>query len=101
MYGVVACGDKVRDPITGFEGIVVSRTEYLFGCVRVAVQGEDDRDGKMTDPRWYDEPQLDVVKPGVYRPVLTAVQQMDQSEAARMPQMSSTGGPDRPRDPGR
>ena len=27
-------GSRVKDSITGFEGFAVSRTEYLYGCVR-------------------------------------------------------------------
>ena len=31
-------GDKVKDTITGFTGVVTGRSEWLFGCVRCAVQ---------------------------------------------------------------
>jgi hypothetical protein len=46
MTRMVCLGDKVIDPLTGFCGIVTSRTEYLFGCVRVAVEPGETKDGK-------------------------------------------------------
>ena len=33
----VELGSLVRDKITGFEGIVMGRTEYLTGCAHVGV----------------------------------------------------------------
>ncbi len=31
----------MQDAITGFAGVAVSRTEYLYGCVRVGVQATE------------------------------------------------------------
>jgi hypothetical protein len=31
-------GAFVKDKITGFEGIVIGRTQWLYGCVRYTVQ---------------------------------------------------------------
>lgn len=31
-------GKLVRDKISGLEGIVVARTEWLYGCIRLNVQ---------------------------------------------------------------
>ncbi len=39
-------GDNVTDSITGFAGIAVSRTEYLYGCVRLGVESCELKDGK-------------------------------------------------------
>lgn len=38
-------GQTVRDVITGYEGIVTSRTEYLHGCVRIVIQSKELKDG--------------------------------------------------------
>ena len=35
---MITLGNKVRDKVTGMEGIAVSRVEYLNGCVQYAVQ---------------------------------------------------------------
>lgn len=61
----VKLGDRVRDLITGFEGIVVARCEWLYGCVRLTVQPEKLKDGKQLETATFDEPQLKVMKVGV------------------------------------
>lgn len=63
MFGMtkrtaVKLGDKVRDAVTGFEGIAVAKTEWLNGCMRVTVQPPIDKDGKVPDSYTFDEPQL-------------------------------------------
>ena len=41
---------KVRDSISGFEGVVVSTTDYIYGCRRLVVQPMDlDKDGKIKE----------------------------------------------------
>lgn len=57
MAGIVL-GDRVRDSITGFEGVAVARTDWLHGCVRYGVQSAELKDGKPIEPQWFDEPQL-------------------------------------------
>lgn len=55
-------GDVARDTVTGFEGLVVGRHEYLHGCVRLQLQPRELKDGKPIDACSFDEPQLDIVK---------------------------------------
>jgi hypothetical protein len=54
----VELGQRVKDTITGFEGIAIARTEWLYGCVRVTVQPQSMHDGKPIDSSTFDEPQL-------------------------------------------
>jgi hypothetical protein len=54
-------GDKVRCKVTGFEGVVTSRTEFLNMCVRYGVQPPVDKDGKLQDAILFDEQQLEVL----------------------------------------
>ena len=56
-------GDKVKDIVTGFTGIITAKTTFLNGCVRVSVQSDKLKDGIPTDPQWFDEPQVRIVKP--------------------------------------
>lgn len=35
----VRLGEKYRDTITGFEGTATARHEFLYGCVRVTLEG--------------------------------------------------------------
>ena len=60
---MIALGDRVKDRISGLAGIVVAKTEWLYGCVRVAVQPEKiGKDGKPLEMQTFDEPQLDLVR---------------------------------------
>ena len=56
-------GKKVRDKITGFEGVAVAKTEWLYGCIRYGVQGlKVKEDGTLSEAQWFDEPQLTEVE---------------------------------------
>ena len=61
---MVELGDRVKDKITGLKGIAVGITNYLYGCKRVAVQPETEKDGKPADTFFVDEPQLEIMKKG-------------------------------------
>ena len=61
----VELGDRVRDRITGLEGIAVARTSWLYGCERITIQPERLKDGKPLDTYTVDEPQIEVLKEGV------------------------------------
>jgi len=63
----VELGDKVKDTVSGFIGIAVSRHIYLQGCHRISVQPEVDKDGKCPESQGFDEPQLIIVKSGVVK----------------------------------
>ena len=52
----VQLGEKYRDTLTGYEGTATSRSEYLYGCVRVCLEGPD-KDGKP-DEYYFDEQRL-------------------------------------------
>lgn len=59
----ITLGSKVRDTITGFEGIATARAEYLNGCVRILIQPQRlDKDGKIIESEWIDQVQLEAVK---------------------------------------
>ncbi len=51
---MVKLGDKVKDAITGFEGIVVGKAEYLNGCISYQVQSRKD----ISKCEWIDEQRL-------------------------------------------
>jgi hypothetical protein len=59
---MVSLGDKVKDRISGFEGIATCRSEYMFGCVRVGVSPRGTHEGKPVESQWFDEDQLDVIE---------------------------------------
>lgn len=55
-------GYRVRDKVTGFEGVVTSIGFDLYGCVQ-AVVTPPAKDGKQEDSRWYDTHRLSI-EPG-------------------------------------
>lgn len=56
-------GDKVRDDITKYTGVVVSRSEWLNGCIRYIVQPDKlNKDGGIDEGYVFDEQQLTLVK---------------------------------------
>lgn len=60
-------GDEVKDRVTGFRGIAVSRHTFLQGCARITIQPPVGKDGRMVDAQSFDEPQLMVIKAGVVK----------------------------------
>ena len=60
---MVNLGDKVKDTVSGFVGVAVSRHSYLNGCDRVSVQpAANNKTGKLEGSQTFDEPQLKVLK---------------------------------------
>lgn len=69
-------GDIVKDTVTGYQGVVMCRTDWLHGCTRYGLQPTKlDKDGKPQDTIMFDEPQLVLVK------------------AKKVERQTSTGGP--------
>lgn len=58
---IIHLGDKVRDNITGFEGVAVAKSTYLNGCVSVGVKSTKLHEGKPLNTEWIDEQQLEVL----------------------------------------
>jgi len=55
---MINIGDKVKDMVTDFEGIVVARAVYMNGCIRCEVLAKITKDGKPIEGEWIDETQL-------------------------------------------
>lgn len=54
-------GTKVRDRVTGFEGVVTSVGFDLFGCIQVIVTPPATSDGKRNLGEWFDSNRLETV----------------------------------------
>lgn len=65
-------GDRAKDRITGFIGIVVAEMHWLYGCRRLTLQPETLKDGKTQERESFDEPQLEVVERAVHAITPTA-----------------------------
>ena len=63
---MIELGQRVRDRITGFEGIATSRVEYLTGCVQYCVKPDKlDEKGKMIEGEYIDMGQLEILGAGI------------------------------------
>lgn len=68
--GGIQPGHEVRDIVTGYTGIVTSKTEFLNGCVRLAVLKSNlTKDGDIAPDNVFDVQQLEYLGTGVRKRV--------------------------------
>lgn len=60
-------GKKAKDKITGFEGIIIGKIIYLFGCHQygIAPQGYDKEKGTRFETQWFDEGRIEIIGDGI------------------------------------
>ncbi len=58
---MIELGQEVKDKVTGFKGIASGKCIYLSGCTHVCIQPKVEKDGKLPDAKWFDEPMVEVV----------------------------------------
>ncbi|WP_407733063.1 hypothetical protein [Pseudomonas citronellolis] len=61
---MIQLGKKARDKITGFEGIVTGRAQYLTGCDQYSL-APPAKDGSINRTEWFDEGRLEVIGDGI------------------------------------
>ncbi len=61
---MIKLGNEVKDKVTGLQGIVISRVEYLTGCTQYGVQPQS-KDGLMLDSYYIDWNRLELVGHGI------------------------------------
>ncbi len=60
---MINMGDKAKDRISGFTGIVTGVTRWLNGCVRFMLTPEKlNKDGTPREGQWFDDIQVVLVK---------------------------------------
>ncbi len=59
----IKLGNKVKDTVTGFEGITIARIDYLHGCCQWCVKSQALHEGKPISGVYFDEPLLEVLEP--------------------------------------
>ena len=63
MTNEIENGDIARDGITGFEGVVICTTQWLYGCERLSLQPQAlNKDGQVQEAKGFDRPQLVLVR---------------------------------------
>ena len=54
-------GEKAKDKITGFTGIIVAKVEYLNGCTQYCLKPKAGKDGKMPEGEYIDIQQVELI----------------------------------------
>ena len=57
-------GKEAKDKITGFEGIIIGKINYLFGCAQYGIAPKS-KDGKVKDTNWFDEGRVEIIGNGI------------------------------------
>ena len=64
----IQLGDKVRDSVTGVEGVAISFIRCVTGCDQFLVQqGKITAEGKLSDGLWFDRHRLTIVESGAVK----------------------------------
>jgi hypothetical protein len=60
----IKLGQKAKDKITGFEGIITGHSDYLTGCDQYLIQPICGSDNIIEYPRgtWFDEGRIEIIK---------------------------------------
>ena len=58
---MIKLGQKVRDKVTGFEGVATAKLEYINGCIQYCVKPKIKEQGKMPEGVYIDHQQLEVL----------------------------------------
>lgn len=62
---MIELGQKAKDKITGFEGIITSRVQYLTGCDQYGIAPPVGPDLKVNQTEYFDEGRIIILGPGV------------------------------------
>lgn len=54
-------GLKAFDPISGFEGIIISRVHHLFGCSQYGLAPKKGEDGQVKKTEYFDEGRIEII----------------------------------------
>jgi hypothetical protein len=58
-------GARLKDKVSGLEGIAVGRLEYLNGCIQYCIKAKVGKDNKIPDAEWIDSQQLEKTGEGI------------------------------------
>lgn len=62
---LIELGKIAKDKITGFEGVITARCEFLTGCNRYCIQPTTLKDGRPIESIYFDEAQIEVLSDGI------------------------------------
>ena len=59
-------GKEAEDLLTGFKGIITSRTEHITGCNVYGIAPKVIKDdGKVAETQWFDEARIKIIGDGI------------------------------------
>jgi len=59
-------GQKGKDKITGFKGILISRHQYITGCDQYSISPSGvNKDGELKKQYQFDEASIEITGPGI------------------------------------
>jgi len=61
---MIKLGQKGRDKVTGFEGIIIGHITYLTGCDQYGLVPPV-TDGKINETQWFDEGRVEITGIGI------------------------------------
>ena len=68
---MIKLGSKVRDSISGYEGIATARSRFLNGCVQLCIEGplaKDEKGVARRDDLWFDEQRVELIERDAWKP---------------------------------
>ena len=77
----IKLGQMVKDVVTGFRGVAISRIEFLNGPVQFEVQSPVGKDGKWLDGKWIQEKSLAGVKNATTEAATEEVEEAEEEDA--------------------
>ena len=54
-------GYRCRDKVTGVEGVIVSVSFDLYGCIQAIVHPGKDKEGTLKETIWFDIERLEII----------------------------------------
>lgn len=68
ILGVIELGDIVREKITGLEGVVIGKSQWLENCERLIVQPQGiSKDGEPHKSHQFDIPSCELIEKGTFK----------------------------------
>lgn len=61
---MIQLGLAGKDKVTGFEGIITARAQYLTGCDQYSLQPPA-KDGDVKAGQWFDEYRIEIIGEGI------------------------------------
>lgn len=65
-------GQKGRDKVTGYEGIITGYCKHLYCCGQYSINPGKGSDGKLLEIHWFDEGRIEIIGEGIHAKDVTA-----------------------------